>query len=300
MPVPKEVLRAAGWVAICTALVTLVSLVDLYSGPDLTFSLFYFAVIVLVSWQLPKLHYAVAGAIGIAGVWLAADWFTYGAPDEVILLWNGAMRLVMLLGLGVLVCRLREALVNERRLARTDTLTGALNVRAFGERAKMEIARARRYRHPLTVAYVDLDDFKGVNDRFGHSFGDQVLKSIATSLKTNLRQSDSLSRVGGDEFVILLPETGEAHAREILSKLQAVVSATIHDGGLPVTFSIGAVAFDDPPADPDTLIRSADSVMYRAKAGGKNRLDIHSSTPGVPITRAANDSDPPSLHETCM
>jgi diguanylate cyclase (GGDEF)-like protein len=265
----------------CAVLVALISLIDYYSGADLTFSLFYFAVIVLLSWKVAIPRYAVVGAIAIACVWLVADWLTLGAPHEGILLWNATMRLVVLVGLAVIVCRLREALASEQSAARTDFLTGTLNARAFAERAELEISKARRYGHPLTVAYIDVDDFKGINDRFGHSHGDQVLRNIATALKANLRESDSLSRVGGDEFIALLPGTGDEHAREVLSKLHSVVSKATREGESPVTFSVGAVVFDDPPTDVDALIRASDSVMYQAKGDGKNQLYILSDAPRV-------------------
>lgn len=261
---------------VAACLVAAISLVDFYAGPTLTFSLFYFAVVMLIAWKSGVEYVAALGAAAIAGAWLLTDWFTFGTTRDWTLVWNAATRLIILVGLALIICRLRKSLQNEQLLARTDFLTKALNARAFTEVASLEISRARRYRHPLTVAYIDVDDFKSVNDRFGHSYGDRVLSAAAKTWKAHLRGTDTLSRVGGDEFIILLPEAGYAQAQNVLSKLQAEVSKLYSEADARVTFSMGAVVFDPPPADLDTLIRAADAAMYGAKSDGKNRLSIFS------------------------
>jgi diguanylate cyclase (GGDEF)-like protein len=273
--ISKDGARIA-WMVAAACLVAAISVIDYYSGPELTFSLFYFAVVMLVAWKSGLESVAALGAAAIAGIWLLTDWLTPGAARDWTLIWNGATRLIILVGLGLIICRLRKSLHNEQLLARTDFLTKALNARAFTEVASQEISRARRYRHPLTVAYIDVDDFKSVNDRFGHSYGDRVLSAAAMTWKANLRKTDTLSRVGGDEFIILLPETGYAQAQTVLSKLQDEVSNLHRPDDVRVTFSVGAVVFDPPPADLDTLIRAADAAMYGAKSNGKNRLRIFS------------------------
>jgi diguanylate cyclase (GGDEF)-like protein len=266
--------RRLVWIPVSAALVVLVSVIDYLSGPDLTFSLFYLAVMVLFAWKVAGVRESVLAAIVVAVVWLAVEWFSQGAPHQAILLLNALMRLIILAGLAVLVCQLQGALAAEKSLARTDYLTGALNVRAFAERAKREISRSQRYGHPLTVAYIDIDDFKIVNDRFGHSYGDKVLRAVSDCLKSNLRESDCLSRVGGDEFVVLLPETGLDQGQHVLDKFRSVVSNTALARESFVTFSIGAVVFDPPPSDVDELIRAADAVMYESKLDGKDRISL--------------------------
>ena len=139
--------------------------------------------------------------------------------------------------------------------------------------------RWTRLREPgkaLTVAYVDADDFKGINDRYGHAYGDEVLRSIANTLKQNLRETDSISRVGGDEFVILLPETDAEQAHAVLSKLQSVMAASMARFETKISVSVGAVVFDEPPLDVDALTKASDAAMYRAKANGKNGIFFHS------------------------
>jgi diguanylate cyclase (GGDEF)-like protein len=127
---------------------------------------------------------------------------------------------------------LRSAMEREKEAARTDSLTGAMNSRAFGELATAELHRARRYERPFTIAYVDIDDFKAVNDRFGHSSGDTLLRLVAETMKHNSRAVDVIARVGGDEFVILFPETGPgpAHVVTQICKSGFSMSSSKTDG----------------------------------------------------------------------
>ena len=178
---------------------------------------------------------------------------------------------IMAMALGS-VAILAAAQRDWRDISRTDGLTGLLNGRGFYEAAAVELARSSRYRHPLTVAYVDLDGFKGINDRFGHARGDEVLVAVALALRKACRSTDIVGRVGGDEFVMLFPETGRDAAEAALLKMRyRVEEATSHHGSR-VTASIGAVSFAEPPTDVEALVHEADSVMYAVKAGGKNAL----------------------------
>jgi diguanylate cyclase (GGDEF)-like protein len=169
---------------------------------------------------------------------------------------------------------LKKALAEERKLARTDDLTGIANKRAFNEAVSAEIRRSARYQHTFTVAFIDVDDFKQVNDRHGHDVGDSVLKTISGSLKASLRSADVVARLGGDEFGILLPETGKAAAEAALKKIQDNLAVAMHNRGIPVTLSIGAVSCPNSPCGVDDLIRMADSQMYSAKFGRKGSVKV--------------------------
>jgi diguanylate cyclase (GGDEF)-like protein len=259
----------------------LIGLADYLTGPEIAFSLFYIVVIALMAWTTADVGLSVASALLGACIWLAAEWFAGSTSTDVVMLWNAATRLVIFIGAGVLICRLRRALDLARTLARTDYVTDVLNARAFDEIAKIEVSRARRYSHALTVAYLDLDNFKSVNDRFGHSQGDDVLRTVASTLRSSLRTSDTVARLGGDEFVVMLPETGYGQAQEALTKLQQSLTEAMQQRRYPVTFSIGAAIFEVPPADVDALIKAADSAMYKAKADGKNRCSLSVERPAV-------------------
>jgi diguanylate cyclase (GGDEF)-like protein/PAS domain S-box-containing protein len=170
--------------------------------------------------------------------------------------------------------QLREALAKEQELARVDPLTHVSNRRAFYEQAEVEIARARRYSRPLCIAYMDIDDFKLVNDKLGHSTGDAVLVTLASALRAKLRISDVVARMGGDEFAVLLPETDAASAELVLKKVQKSLLETVAQNRWNITFSIGAASFPTPPASLEAMIRVADEAMYAVKAHGKNDVSI--------------------------
>ena len=136
----------------------------------------------------------------------------------------------------------------------------------------MEINRARRYDHPFTVVSIDLDNFKTVNDCFGHSTGDILLRLVARTIQQNIRVTDTVARLGGDEFAILLPETGRNVAEAILRKVQNINLDIMRRHGWPVTFSIGVATFTSPPSAVDETLRISDQLMYSAKNSGKNSI----------------------------
>jgi diguanylate cyclase (GGDEF)-like protein len=157
-------------------------------------------------------------------------------------------------------------LVAELELAaRTDRLTGLPNRRAFEEQFDQEVARASRSKRPFALLLADLDRFKEVNDRDGHAAGDAVLAEIGALLPAELRGNDVAARVGGDEFAILLPETGADGAREIGARLAGAVSERLDTVGFPVSLSFGVAAFGSDGLTLDDLMRAADEALYATK-----------------------------------
>lgn len=170
--------------------------------------------------------------------------------------------------------RLKSLLAKEYELARIDPLTTVPNRRAFYEALDVERIRSLRYHRPLTIAYVDLDDFKKVNDSLGHAVGDELLVEVAAGLKSNLRVTDYVGRLGGDEFAVLLPETDATAAQIVLHKLRMRLLDGMKAHSWKVTFSIGAATFLDPPDSLDIMIRLADETMYAIKAHGKDNVSV--------------------------
>jgi GGDEF domain-containing protein len=166
--------------------------------------------------------------------------------------WNSLVELGFFVVVAVTLARLRSTTERWSVLARTDLLTGVYNRRAFLELAELELARAQRYQRFLSLAFLDIDDFKQVNDRGGHQEGDRLLARVADTLRRNVRAFDIVARFGGDEFVLLLPET--------------------NDEDWHVGFSIGAVTIEGPYATLDRLLQQADRLLYQAKHAGKGRL----------------------------
>ena len=175
---------------------------------------------------------------------------------------------------------LKEMFEHEQVLARTDVLTGQCNRRYFFELAMREFEASIRYRRPLTIILFDVDDFKQANDSFGHAVGDEILKSIAMLAASHIRSVDVLARYGGDEFIILLPETTSEKAFLIAERIRvAVVSNPIQAEGrsVVVTNSIGVAEIRTSPEDQsiEDVIRRADKALYKAKELGRNHTFIY-------------------------
>ena len=153
-------------------------------------------------------------------------------------------------------------------LARTDDLTGVLNRRSFVGAAELEIDRQARYGGEFSIMMLDLDGFKAVNDTYGHFAGDIALRHLAEAIRANIRRPDSVARIGGDEFVVLMPNTPSAACHAICQQLRRAVADGMRDSGFAVTASIGGVTFEHPPESVDVALRAADAAMYRAKQNG--------------------------------
>ena len=180
--------------------------------------------------------------------------------------------------------RAAEAMIEEqRRLAHTDTLTRLPNREAWSVRLQQEFQRWQRYRRPLSLAVCDIDRFKTVNDRFGHSVGDAVLRAVGECVSSQMRKTDFVARFGGEEFVFLLPETTPEQARGAMEKVREAVAALLIDAGerkgIKVTASFGLAGFsgDD---EPDRVFTRADTALYQAKAAGRDCVVNYSSAPG--------------------
>ncbi|OGW63581.1 MAG: hypothetical protein A2V83_09470 [Nitrospirae bacterium RBG_16_64_22] len=174
------------------------------------------------------------------------------------------------------------------RLAITDGLTGVYNHRYLYTRLDEEFARAARYQSPLALIMVDLDDFKRVNDTFGHRRGDEVLKDVAATIRRAVRRSDIVTRYGGEEFVILLPQTPLSGAFQEAERIREAVARRRFRGlGHPITISLGLAAYpENQPRRGDDLLKLADQAMYQAKAKGKNRVIVASDLAVKPRRRA--------------
>ncbi|HLZ44312.1 MAG TPA: GGDEF domain-containing protein [Gemmatimonadales bacterium] len=166
---------------------------------------------------------------------------------------------------------LRRSQAALARLVTQDQLTNVLNARAFTERLGQELERNRRYPHALALMYMDLDNFKVINDTHGHQTGDAVLRLVADAMRSSVRQADVVGRLGGDEFAVLMPETdatlADAAAKRLIAGLRNVFKGTPN-----VTASIGVVSCTATDASTDDLLRRADQAMYDAKKSGKDRV----------------------------
>jgi len=169
-----------------------------------------------------------------------------------------------------LTTQLRRLYDRERQTARIDLLTGVRNRQGFHEVVESEIARHHRNGASFCLAYIDCDDFKGVNDRFGHGEGDRLLEAVGYVTAASVRRSDTVGRLGGDEFAVIFPETDHAEALAIEAKLRrALIKITRPRPWWAVTFSIGIATFVRMPVSADSAMAFVDQLMYQAKKAGK-------------------------------
>ncbi|MEB3355464.1 MAG: GGDEF domain-containing protein [Synechococcales bacterium] len=255
--------------------VGMIGTVDFLTGHELSFSVFYVIPISLITWFV-SYRLGIIASIVSAWVWLWAD-LSSGSiySHSLIPVWNSLIRFIFFLIITLLLSRVKNDMEREKKLSRTDNLTGAANSRFFFELLQMEVDRFQRYQRPFTLAYIDLDNFKAVNNSFGHPIGDQVLYTIVSHARKKLRKTDIIARLGGDEFVLLLPETDQDSARIVLPKFQSNLLEEMQRNQWPVTFSIGVLTCSIGPFDANKLIGLADKLMYDVKNSGKNSLKYH-------------------------
>jgi diguanylate cyclase (GGDEF)-like protein len=177
----------------------------------------------------------------------------------------------------MLAVDIRRAVMQVRTLAETDALTGLFNMRAFTVLAENVLKQAARYRRPFSLLMIDSDSLKAVNDKYGHEAGNELLKLTTRSISKELRESDLVARYGGDEFIVLLPETGASGAMHVAEKIRRSIAHTpLHYNGtdIPITASIGVACYPEHGASLDVLKQKADQAMYASKNGGKNRAAL--------------------------
>jgi len=275
---PERGLSPAAWRLVlgsAVGMVLLLGALDHLTGTQMSFLLFYLVPIALAAWfggVWPGFALSALAAL----VWFLSHSQGGAFPHGTFFpFWNAMVGLGIFLVVAYVVsmqAALRRLLRREKELSGTDHLTGVMNRRVFGERVAEEILRSERYERPFSLAYMDLDNFKALNDMCGHSAGDRLLRTVATTLKSNLRSSDVLARLGGDEFGVLLPETGAVSAASVLRKAQEKVAEALGKGECEVTLSIGLLTCERPPESYDEILKMADSLMYAAKKEGKNRV----------------------------
>ena len=178
--------------------------------------------------------------------------------------------------------RMRTYNVQLRQLASNDPLTGVMNARAYYAACEQQVRLNQRQGKSFAVLFIDLDHFKRINDTHGHAAGDEVLRTVAATIKHNLRGSDLLGRIGGEEFSVFLPDTSEAGALHLAENLRLTIEAChprVGDGIITVTASIGVTVTNDTHSTIQAIQERADEAMYQAKQGGRNRVCAIDYTP---------------------
>jgi diguanylate cyclase (GGDEF)-like protein len=263
----RRVLRLIAWATLTAGVFVL----NVRTAPDLRLGILYVIPVLLAAsrdglgWGI---SFALAAALLRFGVGI--DQMPIDTSLQVRLLNEVAYLAVVGVAIAGL-SQLRRTQAQLELLATHDPLTTVLNARAFASQLAQELGRNRRYGRPLALIYLDLDDFKKVNDAHGHATGDAVLRLVADAMRSAVRQADVVGRLGGDEFGVLMPETDGSVAHSVANRLAAGIR-TVFRGTPSVTASIGVVAVSGTEAGSDDLLRKADQAMYEAKRAGKDRV----------------------------
>ncbi len=261
------------WVSTGLAFVIILGIIDYFTGYEVSFSLFYLIPIFTVVWFTNgRMGLLLSSASAL--VWFIADYsagLSYSHPS--VYIWNTIIRMGFFSVVSILGSNLKKSYKLNQELARSDYVTGAVSIRYFYELAQIEISRFQRYHRPFALAYIDLDDFKSINDRLGHSVGDRVLRAVTDSVRQQIRPSDTLARLGGDEFALLMPETSEEAAKLVISRLHSSLANEMLKNGWMVTFSVGVVICNETPKSVDDIVKIADDTMYSVKSTSKNGVN---------------------------
>jgi len=269
--VPAAGVRRALRLIACAALAAGVFVLNVRTSADLRLGILYVIPVLLAAWHDGLgwgISFALATALLRFGVGI--DQTALDTPLQVRILNEVAYLAVVGVAIAGL-SQLRRTQSQLQLLATHDPLTTALNARAFASQLAQELGRNRRYGRPLALVYLDLDDFKKVNDAHGHATGDAVLRLVADAMRSAVRQADVVGRLVGDEFGVLMPETDGSVAHAVATRLAGGIR-TVFRGTPSVTASIGVVAVSGTEAGSDELLRNADQAMYEAKRAGKDRV----------------------------
>lgn len=264
-------------IALAFAMLLLIGAVHMWTAPQYHFTAVYLVPVFLLAWLEGRMWALLAVLVGIT-VHCIVDVLVTNPFSPMVT----TVDLLVHLGIAAIVAvtlpelrakerALRLALDRERERASYDWLTGLLNARTFTDRLEQELERTRRYGGSLSLLYLDLDNFKQVNDTFGHLAGDEVLRRVANAIATTVRQPDIAGRLGGDEFVVLMPSTEADVAGPAAERLAVAVADALQPTS-GVAASIGVVSCGTLPKTATTLISRADHAMYDAKRQGGARV----------------------------
>jgi diguanylate cyclase (GGDEF)-like protein len=275
--------------------VAMVGIPDYVIGSEISLAVFYLGPVGLATWYGGKKSGALVATI--ASLCALADDLAAGhfQIHPGILAWTGLLNLGFMLVVVYLLATLRSQIEFAEKVARSDSVTGLFNRRAFLEHLELHLSLARRDSKPTTLAYLDLDDFKRINDRHGHQAGDEVLRQVATALQASTRRTDVVARLGGDEFALLIVGADQVNAVGVIAKVRHALLQLADRKHARVTCSIGCVTFNPPPPNASVALQAVDALMYQIKRRGKNGVSFEVFDD---VTKGTDQLPADALHAT--
>jgi diguanylate cyclase (GGDEF)-like protein len=262
---------------VALATIVLIGLADYATGEEVLLFVLHLIPVALLAWG-GGFYAGILGAAAAVAV-LFAGYSLVAGEFRQVFVWHG---IVSFTGNAVVAwavsrlksdgARIASLLAAERKLAREDETTGLASSRAFRERMALEIERMKRSKRPLSLLYMDLDDFKRINDERGHLAGDQTLARVGKLLLAAVRRVDLCARLGGDEFAVLMPETTSEEAFAVAERIRDAIQKPFQEGGASSGASVGLGTFSEAPIDEQAAISLVDSLMYAAKRAGKGGI----------------------------
>lgn len=255
------------WIVAGLLIVVILGFFDWVTSADYSFTLLYLVPLFLVAGRAGRIGGAlVAGTSAVAYFWGRVP--NAGAvPQMLAQIWNSLTALVVFLVVHELLYLYKQARDEQTARDWIDPVSGAGNARYLFAAVGHEMSRAKRFGRPFSIAYMDVDGLRAVNEKTGRLGGDTLLGLIAKTVARNIRHADVMARVGGDEFVLLLPETDREEAEPVVERITQVLADIFEHDGWPASLTVGVATFTTPPDTADAAVKDAESVMYAAKAG---------------------------------
>ena len=259
--------RIVLWLSLIAVL--LLGVASFYSVAEVPHEIFYFFPTTICSWYGSKRSGLLVSTFSVIVLFGVEVW--HQGFDPLLIFTYLLPTLLGLSSLAVIVTNFRSVHRFESLAAHTDNLTGINNTRGFYTELTGELLRSVRYEHHFTLAFLDVDDFKSINDSLGHAVGDKLLREVANCLKVSVRSTDVVGRLGGDEFAVLMPETEANQAKLAFENLLEALTVRMARHNWKVGFSIGVVTFEHLPGDIKGALKAADDLMYSAKLEGNSK-----------------------------
>jgi len=253
--------------------VVILGITDYISGFEMSFSIFY---LIPISFTIffgdSKLGVIISLLSAIS--WYLADISSGHIYQSLFTpIWNSVVRFGYFMIHTYFFAQFIKLYEKTKLSSLTDSLTGIVNTRYFIELFERELRKVKRTNNAFTLCYVDLDNFKFINDTYGHQVGDSLLKLIARTVNQNIRPSDIFARLGGDEFALLLPESEYTESDKLIHRIKKTIETELKENNWPVTLSIGAITFKKIGSSISEMIKQADELMYKVKRNGKNSIE---------------------------